>query len=147
MSHVRRILHASDFSPLSRAAFREAVRMAKVNRSELLVVHVLTPIVALVGGRFSPEAYREIERAARSDAQARIDRLIVKAKQAGVRARGRLLEGVPHEQITRAARSERADLVVIGTQGRTGLAKFFLGSVASRVVSIAPCPVVTVRRR
>jgi nucleotide-binding universal stress UspA family protein len=55
------------------------------------------------------------------------------------------MEGVTHEQITRAARSKRADLVVIGTHGRTGLAKFFLGSVAGRVVSTASCPVLTVR--
>ena len=50
-----------------------------------------------------------------------------------------------HEQIARAAKSKKADLIVIGTHGRTGLAKFFLGSVASRVVAAAPCPVLTVR--
>ena len=53
------------------------------------------------------------------------------------------MEGIAHEQIVRAAR--RTDLVVMGTHGRSGLAKFFLGSVAGRVVSAAPCPVLTVR--
>jgi nucleotide-binding universal stress UspA family protein len=52
---------------------------------------------------------------------------------------------VPHEQIARTARRQRADLVVMGTHGRTGLAKIFLGSVAGRVIAIAPCPVMTVR--
>jgi nucleotide-binding universal stress UspA family protein len=52
---------------------------------------------------------------------------------------------VPHERIAQAARSKKADLVVIGTHGRTGFAKLFLGSVASRVLTIAPCPVLTVR--
>ena len=56
-----------------------------------------------------------------------------------------LLEGVAHEQIVRAAKSKKADLTVIGTHGRTGFAKLFLGSVASRVVTAAPCPVLTVR--
>ena len=56
-----------------------------------------------------------------------------------------LLEGIAHEQIARAARARRADLIVIGTHGRTGVAKLFLGSVAGRVVSIAHCPVMTVR--
>ena len=56
-----------------------------------------------------------------------------------------LLDGVAHEQIARAAKSKKADLIVIDTHGRTGLAKFFLGSVASRVVAAAPCPVLTVR--
>jgi nucleotide-binding universal stress UspA family protein len=62
-----------------------------------------------------------------------------------VRAKSLLLEGVPHEQIARTARRQRADVVVMGTHGRTGLAKLFLGSVAGRVIAIAPCPVMTVR--
>ncbi len=56
-----------------------------------------------------------------------------------------LLEGVAHEQIVRAARARRADLIVVGTHGRSGLARFFLGSVAGRVVATATCPVLTVR--
>jgi nucleotide-binding universal stress UspA family protein len=81
----------------------------------------------------------------RLDVQKRLTSLVAKAKKAGVRARTILLEGVAHEQIARAARSKRADLVVLGTHGRTGLARFFLGSVAGRVVSSATCPVLTVR--
>ena len=146
MSRIRRILHPSDFSRASGAAFMKAVDMAKANRAELLVVHVLTPVMPMVGdGYVSPKVYEEIEATSRSQAQAQLDRLLGKARKAGVRAKDLLMEGVPHEQITRAARSKRADLVVIGTHGRTGLAKFFLGSVAGRVVSIAPCPVLTVR--
>ena len=146
MSRIRRILHPSDFSRASGAAFMKAVDMAKANRAELLVVHVLTPVMPMVGdGYVSPKVYEEIEATSRAQAQAQLDRLLGKARKAGVRVKGLLMEGVPHEQITRAARSKRADLVVIGTHGRTGLAKFFLGSVAGRVVSIAPCPVLTVR--
>jgi nucleotide-binding universal stress UspA family protein len=146
MSRIRRILHPSDFSRASGAAFAKAVEMAKTNRAELLVVHVLTPVIPMIGdGYVSPKVYQEVEATARAQAEAQLNRLIAKAKAAGVRVKGLLMEGVPHEQITRAARSKRADLVVIGTHGRTGLAKFFLGSVAGRVVSIAPCPVLTVR--
>ena len=146
MSRIRRILHPSDFSRASGAAFAKAVDMAKTNGAELLVVHVLTPVIPMVGdGYVSPKVYEEIEATGRSQAQAELDRLAAKAKKAGVRVKSLLMEGVPHEQITRAARSKRADLVVIGTHGRTGLAKFFLGSVAGRVVSIASCPVLTVR--
>jgi nucleotide-binding universal stress UspA family protein len=71
--------------------------------------------------------------------------LQARARKAGVKAVTLLLDGVAHEQIARAAKSKKADLIVIGTHGRTGLAKFFLGSVASRVVAAAPCPVLTVR--
>ena len=58
-----------------------------------------------------------------------------------------LLEGVPHARIAQAARSKKADMVVIGTHGRTGFAKLFLGSVASRVVAVSRCPVLTVKGR
>ncbi len=68
-----------------------------------------------------------------------------KAKQAGVRVRSLLLEGLPHERIAQAARSKKADVVVVGTHGRTGFSRFFLGSVASRVLAVSPCPVLTVR--
>ena len=71
--------------------------------------------------------------------------LTAKAKKSGVKVVGLTADGSPAQQIVRVARSKRFDLVVIGTHGRTGLAKFFLGSVAGRVVSTAPCPVLTVR--
>jgi universal stress protein A len=57
-----------------------------------------------------------------------------------------LRDGVPAGEIVEAAAAERADMIVIGTHGRTGLGRFLLGSVAERVVRTAPCPVLTVRR-
>jgi nucleotide-binding universal stress UspA family protein len=64
-----------------------------------------------------------------------------------VRARALLLEGIAADRIVRAARSTRADLIVIGTHGRTGFTRMVLGSVASRVISQAPCAVLTMRGR
>jgi universal stress protein A len=146
MSRVHRILHPSDFSRASTAAFAKAVELAKMNRAELLVAHVLTPVVPVVGdGYVSPTVYDKIESSARAYALKQLGALVVKAKKSGARAKSLLLLGVPHEQITRAARSRHADLVVLGTHGRTGLARMFLGSVANRVVATAGCPVMTVR--
>jgi len=87
----------------------------------------------------------EISRGQRKTAQKKLDAVVARARAAGVRARGLLLEGQPAERILRAAKG--AGLLVIGTHGRTGLARFILGSVASRVVAGARCPVVTVRGR
>jgi nucleotide-binding universal stress UspA family protein len=146
MSRIRRILHPTDFSRASAAAYRRAVDMAKSNRAELLLVHVLTPAVPLVGdGYVSPKVYEDMASAARAYGQKHLDALVRKARKAGTRARSLLLEGVPHQRIAQAARSRKADLVVIGTHGRTGFAKLFLGSVASRVLAVTPCPVLTVR--
>jgi len=144
---IRRILHPSDFSPASGAAFKKAIEMAKAGRAELMVVHVVSPVVPMAAGEgyVSPKMYEEIAASTRAWAQKQLDKLLAKAKQAGVRAKGFVLEGSAHEQIARFARSKHTDLLVMGTHGRSGLAKLFLGSVAGRVVAAAPCPVLTVR--
>jgi len=147
MRRIRRILHATDFSRASTTALTWAVDMAKANRARLTVVHVMAPpSLALPGeGYVSPALYESLESSARAQANKRLAKVVARAKTAGVRANVLLLEGVPHERIARSAR--RADLLVIGTHGRSGLAKLFLGSVASRLVTLAPCPVLTVRGR
>lgn len=148
MSRIRRILHPTDFSRASSKAFAMAVEMAKANRAELLIVHVLAPAVPLVGdGYVTPKVYEDLEASARAWGRKRLDQLLAKARKARARAKGVLLEGVPHEQIVRAAKSRKAGLIVIGTHGRTGLVRFVLGSVAGRIVALASCPVMTVRGR
>jgi nucleotide-binding universal stress UspA family protein len=149
MPRLRRIMHATDFSRASTAAFKRALAMAKADRAQLIVTHAMTPpSLALPGeGYVSPRLYEDLETSARGEAQKRLDAIVARARKAGVRATGLLLEGVPHERVARAARARKADLLVIGTHGRTGLAKLFLGSVATRLVANAPCPVLTVRSR
>jgi len=146
----RRILHPTDFSKASTPAFARAVAEARQTRSELLLVHILAPVIPAAGaseGYLSPSVYEQMSKSARAWAQKQLDRLLAKAKAARVRARGMLLEGVAHEQIVRAAKRQRAALIVMGTHGRTGMARFFLGSVAARVAATAACPVLTVRGR
>jgi nucleotide-binding universal stress UspA family protein len=145
---TRRIVHPTDFSKASAPAFARALAEARQTRSELIVVHVLAPVIPAAGaseGYLSPSVYEQMSKSARAWAQKQMDRLLAKAKAARVRARGMLLEGVAHEQIVRAAKRQRATLIVIGTHGRTGMARFFLGSVAARVAATASCPVLTVR--
>jgi len=145
---VRRILHPSDFSPASRVAFAKAVGLARENHAELLLLHVLSSMVPIMGdGYMSPQAFEQLDRAARAAAKKQLDRLIAQASKRGVRAKGRLAQGIAHDEIVRAARGGKADMIVMGTHGRTGVSKFFLGSVAGRVVALARCPVLTVRGR
>ena len=146
LGKARLILHPSDFSSASRAAFKKAVAMAKADGAQLLLAHVLAfPAPILSDGYVSPKIYDELSRSMRDDGQKRLDKLVGQAKAAGARAISLLLEGTPADAINRAARSKRADVIVIGTHGRTGLARLFMGSVAERVVGSAPCPVLTVR--
>jgi nucleotide-binding universal stress UspA family protein len=138
----RRILFATDFSEASRAAWKLALRLARANRARLRVVHVVSPLALGQGVRW---AYAEAEAQARSDARRRLRDLREQARKAGASAEVLLLRAVPHEGIVRAARSMKDGWIVMGTHGRTGAAAAFVGSVASRVVATAPCPVLTVR--
>jgi nucleotide-binding universal stress UspA family protein len=144
----RRILFGTDFSPASRPAFRRAVALARQFRGRLLVVHVMPsgwPLGA--EGYVTPRMYDEMESAIRRSAQKQLDRLVARAKRAGVSARGLLLSGAPPGAIALTARKERSDVVIVGTHGRSGLERLLAGSVASRIVGTAPCPVLTVRPR
>ncbi len=143
------VLHATDFSAASRKASAVAVDVARANRAALTIVHVLAPVVPVTAGEgfVLPETYEQMEAAIRVAAQKQLDRLLARARTGGVQVSGLLLAGTPHEAIVRAAKSKRADLLVIGTHGRTGLARLFLGSVAARVLAMATCPVLTVRGR
>ena len=149
MAATRRIVHSTDYSPASRPAFRKAVELAKALHRELVLVHILSPLIMpVISGEMyiPPSTYDDLERTSRAAAQRHLERLTAVAKRAGVRVSSRLVEGAPvAEQIVRTARGLRAELLVLGTHGRTGMARAVLGSVASRVVATAPCPVLTVR--
>ena len=146
MKHIKRILHATDFSPASEPALEEAIDLAKQNDAELLVVHVIEPVRYVAGEEFGgPELYVRLEEITDQNAQASMKKLIEKVDKLKVKVKSLLLKGVAHEQIVSAAETRKADMIVIGTHGRTGFSKLFMGSVAGRVISTARCPVLTVR--
>ena len=143
---TRRILHPTDFSKASAPALTKAVEMAKASRAELLIAHVMNPIVPVAGeGYLSPKMYEDLVASTRAWAKKQLDQRLARARKSGARVKALLAEGSAHEQIVRIAKAKRADLIVMGTHGRSGLAKLFLGSVAGRVVATALCPVLTVR--
>lgn len=140
------IVHPTDFSPASRPAFRAALSLARPSRAALLLVHVVAPLVQVPNAAVvSPPTYARFLEVVGADARKRLDRLVAAARRARVRATQLVVHGVPHEEIVRVCRGRRARLVVIGTHGRTGLRRVLMGSVAARVVALAPCPVLTVR--
>ena len=121
---MRRILFASDFSKASRKAFTTALRTAKSSGATVNILHVLAPFVPIAPDQYiGPETWEEIDEQSRRWATKHLNALTEKAKAAGVRAKGSLVEGQPAREVTRFARKVRADLVIIGTHGRTGFAK------------------------
>ena len=144
MTAAKRILFATDLSPASRPAFDEALRVAQ-GGADLILAHAYA--VPNLGEplALAPHAYDEIDHKLRQDAERRLDVLVAEARRRGIDARAIVILGDPYEAISRTAKDEGVDLVVMGTHGRTGVARFFVGSVASRVIATSPCPVLTVR--
>ena len=138
------IVFATDFSLASRGAFRAAVDAARRRGAALVIAHAAPhPNLVIAGGRASGP-YRALADSIRCHAERQLRGLVRHARMRGVNARSIVLEGVPSAAIVSAARRERAQLVVVGTHGRTGFRRLTLGSVAARVVALAACPVLTV---
>ncbi len=145
MKTFQKIIVATDLTPASEPALKEAVEMAKEKGSELVITHVYQPPDVAQAEAITSGVYDEWDRNLRTAAEKGLKPLVEDAKKEGINARALVLSGPAYEAIADAAEKNDADLVVMGTHGRKGVSRFFVGSVASRVISTAPCPVMTVR--
>ena len=137
---IERLLLALDDSEPSDAALDVVCGLPAADRAEVLVYSV-AELEALVSIR-ATVAY---ERAQRERAREIIDRAEHTARSHDVTARGFELQGRPEDVIVDAAKTEVVDLIVVGSHGRRGLQRFFLGSVAEHIVRMAPVPTLVVR--
>ena len=145
MKSFRRILVATDFSSASMGAFEQAVRLAKNTGAQLLIANAFPEYGPPEIGYAPASGYEQWRQDVQAAADRKLDPLVDRARREGLAVRPLVLAGAPAEAILEAARREDADLIVLGTHGRRGAERFVLGSVASRVVSAAECPVITVR--
>lgn len=145
MTAFRRILVATDLTSASEPALAKAIELAAGGETELLIAHACGQPSLAAAESASPRAYEEWKSAIHSQVEKALEPFIERATRAGVPARALVLSGVPDVAIVRAAREHGVELVVAGTHSRTGMSRFFLGSIAARLVATAPCPVLTVR--
>jgi nucleotide-binding universal stress UspA family protein len=139
---IRRILVPHDFSETAEKAFGLALALAAKLGASLTLLHVYeVPSYAFAEGVPLPVSLtEEIAAAARSA----LEVLAGRAAQEGVPIATLLRQGAAWSEIAAAAKEPGADLIVMGTHGRRGVARMLLGSVAEKVVRTAPCPVLTV---
>ena len=141
------IVHPTDFSVEAEAAEAKAIRLARQLNGQLLLVHVSTEAPLYGEHAFAMTEVKRVYEAAAQWADARLAHRAEALTKDGVPTRWRRCLGVVHEEICKVADQERAEYIVIGTHGRSGLDRLMLGSVADRVVRMAPCPVITVRAK
>jgi universal stress protein A len=136
------VLVPVDFSEMSRKALLYAVSFAKQFGAKIVLLHVVEPlpappeVVYLETGAINTEARKGAEK------QLSVWR---QAVAAGASVTTKIRTGVAYREIVEAAKAAKADLIVLSTHGRTGLAHLFMGSTAERVVREATCPVLVVR--
>jgi nucleotide-binding universal stress UspA family protein len=138
---IDRVLLATDLSPTSELATDWAFDLARQNDATLLIVSVIDPReLRLPGGGFRLRVDQVRERR-----EANAQRLVQRGRAIGIPVTFLVWTGEPGESIVEAARSENADVILVGAHSRGALGRLLMGSVSEHVARHAPCPVLIVR--
>jgi universal stress protein A len=141
---IRQILAPTDFSECSKQAVQWAYELAQTFGVKLTLLHVieeLPPYIGFLPSGGAATLLKHLERQARLD----LAQLLARAEGVKVEVICQAVVGTPYHTILEVATAENVDLIVMATHGRTGLSHLMMGSVAERVVRMAPCPVLTIR--
>jgi len=140
-----KIVLGVDDSPHSRAATEYVAKSTWPKGTRVIVVAACPPIFLGPGEATSGDAIGKLMEEQSSYYRETAERAAAAIRKAGLDAEARMVLGDPRSALVETAREERADLVAVGSHGRTGLGKFLLGSVAAHVVSHAPSSVLVVK--
>jgi nucleotide-binding universal stress UspA family protein len=145
MIQISKILCPVDFSKPSDAALQHAEEVARKFEAELVVAHVVEPVLYPVAYGLPPVAPVNYEENAKEAAEKALQPIVSGLNERGVKSRSLVESGTASMRICDLAEDEGFDLVVLSTHGYTGLKHVLLGSTAERVVRHCRCPVLTVK--
>lgn len=141
---LKTILVPVDFSPGALHALNFAVSLARRLGSSIVLVHVMDSIY--VSGRFDSRHLRSLRTEAHDEPKRLLSALAKRRIRPHVPVRHYLLNGMPSAKIVEMALKIGADLIVMGSEGRSGVKRLLVGSVAEKVIRLARCPVLIARR-
>jgi nucleotide-binding universal stress UspA family protein len=137
---IETVLLATDLGPASESATDRALELAVQLEAGLLIVSVIGTPPTRPAGEVAPRMDQLRDRR-----QSAAGALVSRGREAGVAARFLIWSGDPGESIVAAAEAEGANLIVVGSHGRTGFNRSLMGSVSDYVIRHARAPVVVVR--
>lgn len=147
MKTIKKILYATDFSESSVPACDYALTLAKLAGAELHVLHVIGEFADRRKSMIQPEAMTLLEREVEIQAVKEMKDFCEEKFDGEVPYTTEVVMGIPFQEIIKKAGELPADLIVVGTHGRTGLEHVIVGSTAERLVRRSPVPVLTVRAK
>jgi universal stress protein A len=142
--NTQKFLIPIDFSEFANQALDYAIALATKLQARLTLLHVIhaMPLGVAEMGASLPYSYlQELE----ADIAQSMGEYLTRVQEAGLEGEIMIVHGVPFEEIVNTAAANQIDLIIMGTHGRSGLQHVLLGSVAEKVVRLAPCPVLVSR--
>ena len=142
---IHHVLVPIDFSPYAEQALDTAIALAKQLQARVTLLHVIQPpLIAGADMDVWPSAtfVEELEAAVTHDLEGYLARVTTAELEGEIV----VVHGTPFHEIIETAKARQVDLIIMGTHGRTGLPHVLLGSVAEKVVRLAPCPVLVARQ-
>ncbi len=137
-----KVLVATDFSDHAHRALERAIDLAQRYEASLHVVHVWDMPLLARGASMEPSV--DWSTLIEASARAELDELVSGLRTSKLSVTSTLTTGSPWERILADAEAQGADLIVVGTHGRTGIRRVMMGSVAERVVRMSPVAVLTI---
>jgi len=142
---TQRFLVPLDFSEYASQALDYAIKLANKLSARLTLLHVVQslPMGGVDMGVTLPYTYiQDLE----AEIMESLNNYLERVTAAGLEGEVAMVHGVPFHEIIEMAKAQHVDLIVMGTHGRTGFQHVLLGSVAEKVVRLAPCPVLVARQ-
>ncbi len=145
MKEFKTILFATDFSENSEYAFDYALAMARKYQSLLAIVHIINEPVDLRGFYVPHISFESLEEEIEEGARKMMEKFCRLHVSDYENYQTFIVPGIPYDEIIKKAEELSADLIIMGTQGRSGLDHVLFGSTAEKVVRKSPVPVMTIR--
>ena len=146
MIKVKKILHPTDFSEPSKHALSYALAFAEEFGADVIILHVIEEIArAMYFDMLQTPPLAQIMSDIEAQADKALHELVPEPYRDTLTVEYLVRKGVPFLQVVACAEEMKADLIVVGTHGRSGLKHVIFGSVAEKIVRKAPCPVLSVR--